>query len=95
MRRWRRTNAATSNRAWSQAVGMAAAVLIDASVIRMVLVPAVMSLFGRRAWWLPRWPDRVLPHLDIEGTRNLGRTAAPSGTSAPAPEPETSMAGRR
>ena len=77
------------------AVGMAAAVLIDASVIRMVLVPAVMSLFGRRAWWLPRWLDRVLPHLDIEGTRHLGRTAAPSGTSAPAPEPETSMAGRR
>jgi len=54
-----------------------------------------MSLFGRRAWWLPRWLDRVLPHLDIEGTRHLDRTATPSGTSAPVPEPETSMAGRR
>ncbi len=48
-------------------VGMAAAVLIDASIIRMVLVPAVMSLLGKAAWWIPRWLDRALPQLDIEG----------------------------
>jgi putative drug exporter of the RND superfamily len=75
------------------AVGMAAAVLIDASIIRMVLVPAVMSLFDRRAWWLPRWLDRVLPHLDIEGTRHLARAASSSGPSAPARDLETSLAG--
>ncbi len=49
------------------AVGMAFSVLIDATVVRMCLVPAVMSLLGDRAWWIPRWLDRVLPHLEIEG----------------------------
>ncbi len=76
-------------------IGMAAAVLIDASVIRMVLVPAVMSLFDRRAWWLPRWLDGVLPHLDIEGTRHLARAASSCGPSAPAEDRETSLAGGR
>jgi putative drug exporter of the RND superfamily len=50
------------------AVGMAVSVLIDASIVRMILVPAVMSLLGDRAWWLPRWLDRILPRIDIEGT---------------------------
>ena len=49
------------------AVGMAVSVLIDASIVRMILVPAVMSLLGDRAWWLPRWLDRILPRIDIEG----------------------------
>jgi putative drug exporter of the RND superfamily len=35
--------------------------------VRMILVPAVMSLLGDRAWWLPRWLDRILPRIDIEG----------------------------
>jgi putative drug exporter of the RND superfamily len=48
-------------------VGMATAVLIDATVVRMVLVPATMSLLGRANWWLPGWLDRVLPHLDVDG----------------------------
>ncbi len=50
------------------AVGMAVAVLIDASVIRMVFVPAAMSVLGEHAWWMPRWLDRITPHIDIEGT---------------------------
>lgn len=50
------------------AIGMAVAVLIDASVVRMILVPAVMSLLGRRAWWIPGWLDGVLPHLHLEGS---------------------------
>ncbi|MFC4785378.1 MMPL family transporter [Nocardioides sp. MAHUQ-72] len=50
------------------AVGMAVAVLIDASVVRMVLVPALMSILGARAWWLPRWLDRVIPDLQLEGS---------------------------
>jgi RND superfamily putative drug exporter len=42
-------------------VGMAAAVFIDATLVRMVLVPATMALLGRANWWLPRWLDRLLP----------------------------------
>jgi putative drug exporter of the RND superfamily len=57
------------------AIGMAAAVLIDASIIRMILVPAVMSLLGRHAWWIPRWLDRIMPNLDIEGTAHLARVS--------------------
>ena len=49
------------------AVGLTAAVLIDATVVRLVLVPATMTLLGDANWWLPRWLDRILPHLDIEG----------------------------
>jgi RND superfamily putative drug exporter len=48
-------------------LGMATAVLLDATVVRMVLVPATMSLLGRLNWWLPAWLDRLLPRLDPEG----------------------------
>jgi putative drug exporter of the RND superfamily len=48
------------------AVGMAAAVLIDASIVRMVLVPAIMSLLGRAAWWLPRWLEPLVPRVELE-----------------------------
>jgi putative drug exporter of the RND superfamily len=47
-------------------LGMAAAVLIDATVVRMVLVPSVMELLGRANWWMPRWLDRVVPHMGTE-----------------------------
>ena len=47
-------------------IGLASAVLIDAVVIRCLLVPAVMEILGRRAWWLPSWLDRRLPRLAIE-----------------------------
>jgi RND superfamily putative drug exporter len=47
-------------------VGMAAAVLVDATVVRLVLVPATMALLGRANWWLPRWLDRLLPKVDVE-----------------------------
>jgi RND superfamily putative drug exporter len=49
-------------------LGLATAVLIDATLVRMVLVPATMSLLGRANWWLPAWLDRVLPRMDLEGT---------------------------
>jgi RND superfamily putative drug exporter len=58
-------------------LGMAVAVAVDATLVRCLLVPAVMVLLGRRSWWLPAWLDRVLPHMDIEGTARP--TAAPSG----------------
>ncbi len=48
-------------------LGLATAVLIDATVVRVVLVPATMALLGDRNWWLPHWLDRLLPRLDIEG----------------------------
>ncbi len=47
-------------------VGMAAAVLVDATIVRLVLVPATMTLLGRANWWLPAWLDRLLPELRIE-----------------------------
>ncbi|MFJ3719113.1 MMPL family transporter [Streptomyces sp. NPDC090057] len=47
--------------------GLAVAVLFDAFVVRMAIVPAVLSLLGKRAWWLPKWLDRVLPNVDVEG----------------------------
>jgi RND superfamily putative drug exporter len=47
--------------------GLAAAILLDATVVRMLLVPATMELLGDRNWWLPRWLDRILPDLDVEG----------------------------
>jgi RND superfamily putative drug exporter len=48
-------------------VGLASAIFIDAFIIRSLLVPAIMQLLGRWAWWLPSWLDRRLPHVDIEG----------------------------
>ena len=48
-------------------LGLAIAVLIDATVVRMLLVPATMELLGDRNWWLPRWLDRILPRIDVEG----------------------------
>lgn len=50
-------------------LGLAFGVLADAFLVRMTLVPAVMSLLGDRAWWLPRWLDRVLPNVDVEGQK--------------------------
>ncbi|MFD0445216.1 MMPL family transporter [Streptomyces indonesiensis] len=47
--------------------GLASAVLFDAFVVRMAIVPAVLALLGDRAWWLPKWLDRLLPKVDVEG----------------------------
>ncbi|WP_329254773.1 MMPL family transporter [Actinoallomurus sp. NBC_01490] len=60
-------------------VGLAAAVLFDAFVVRMAIVPAVLALLGHRAWWLPRILNRMLPNVDIEGEA-LGRHAPVSAT---------------
>ncbi|WP_326705340.1 MULTISPECIES: MMPL family transporter [Streptomyces] len=48
---------------------LAIAVLFDAFVVRMAIVPAVLALLGKRAWWLPRWLDRALPNVDVEGEK--------------------------
>jgi RND superfamily putative drug exporter len=46
--------------------GMAVAIFLDATLVRMVLVPATMSLLGERNWWLPAWLDRLLPNVQVE-----------------------------
>ncbi|MFG2682786.1 MMPL family transporter [Streptomyces sp. NPDC048392] len=47
--------------------GLAIAVFFDAFVVRMAIVPAVLALLGKKAWWLPKWLDRALPNVDVEG----------------------------
>ncbi|WP_329343165.1 MMPL family transporter [Streptomyces sp. NBC_00663] len=74
--------------------GLAVAVLFDAFVVRMALVPAVLALLGDKAWWLPKWLDRLLPHVDVEGAglttahvpdaRMADGTAGTPGTQEPA-----------
>ncbi|MFL6127618.1 MAG: MMPL family transporter [Mycobacteriales bacterium] len=63
-------------------VGMAAAILIDATIVRMVLVPSAMQLLGRANWWLPGWLDRVLPRVRVEGAADHG---APEPPEPPGP----------
>lgn len=48
---------------------LAFAVFVDAFLVRMTIVPAILALLGERAWWLPRWLDRILPDVDVEGDR--------------------------
>jgi len=48
-------------------VGLASAILLDATIVRMLLVPATMELLGDKNWWLPRWLDKLLPNIDVEG----------------------------
>jgi RND superfamily putative drug exporter len=60
-------------------LGLAVAVFLDALVIRCLIVPAVMQLFGARAWWLPAWLDRWLPRMAVEG--------APASTADPIATP--------
>src|SRR5918997_4011064 len=58
-------------------LGLAVAIALDATLVRLVLVPATMQIMGRWNWWLPRPLDRVLPHTDFEGG------AAPAPSSSP------------
>ncbi|MFL5834187.1 MAG: MMPL family transporter [Solirubrobacterales bacterium] len=57
-------------------VGLAVAIAIDSTLVRCLLVPAVMVLLGKRAWWLPRWLDRVIPHVSIEGEEYFAKKDA-------------------
>jgi RND superfamily putative drug exporter len=75
-------------------LGLATAVLIDATVVRIVLVPATMRLLGERNWWLPGWLDRLLPHLDLEAGTTLPGPDDESDQAPPADrEPEPALAG--
>ena len=65
------------------AFGLAVGILVDAFVVRMTLVPAVLALLGRSAWWLPRALDRILPDVDVEGARLGPAPATPERELAP------------
>ena len=62
-------------------LGLATAVFVDATIVRVVLVPATMQLLGDWNWWLPGWLDRRLPRLDLEGEATLAALAAESSTA--------------
>lgn len=69
------------------ALGLASGIAIDAFLVRMTLTPAVMALLGDKAWWMPKWLERVLPHFDIEGeavTRELALAEWPEPNSTAA-----------
>lgn len=53
------------------AIGLAVAIFVDATIVRMVLVPATMELLGDLNWWLPKWLGRILPHIEIEGEEEV------------------------
>ena len=65
-------------------VGLAVAIAIDSTLVRCLLVPAVMVLLGKRAWWLPRWMDRVIPHVSIEGEEYFAEKDAEAKADVPA-----------
>ena len=67
---------------------LAVGVLVDALIVRMTLTPAVMHLLGDAAWWMPRWLDRILPDLDVEGT-----SLEAQGTRVEADEPQPQSVG--
>ncbi|MFF9920327.1 MMPL family transporter [Streptomyces globisporus] len=60
---------------------LAIAVLFDAFVVRMAIVPAVLALLGKKAWWLPRWLDRALPNVDVEGEKLQKQLTDESGSA--------------
>jgi RND superfamily putative drug exporter len=69
-------------------VGLAVAVLLDATIVRMLLVPATMELLGDKNWWLPRWLDRLLPNIAVEGHAEDPDAEDPDGEPESRPEPE-------
>jgi RND superfamily putative drug exporter len=57
-------------------LGLGLAILIDVLVVRMVITPAVVTLLGDRAWWMPAWLDRALPNISLEGSRETAEVEA-------------------
>jgi RND superfamily putative drug exporter len=73
----------------SIALALTVGVVADAFVVRMVLIPAALSLMGNAAWWMPRWLDRLLPTIDVEGSgleqprpERSGQTSVPARAAA-------------
>ncbi|WP_412077751.1 MMPL family transporter [Streptomyces xanthophaeus] len=70
--------------------GLAVAVFFDAFVVRMAIVPAVLALLGHKAWWLPKWLDRLLPNVDVEG-ESLRRHLADDTGSPEGPDKDREL----
>jgi RND superfamily putative drug exporter len=66
-------------------VGLAVAIAIDSTIVRCLLVPAVMELMGKWAWWMPSWLERVVPRISIEGEEYFAARDAAIAAAAPAP----------
>jgi RND superfamily putative drug exporter len=62
-------------------IGLATAIFVDATIVRLILVPATMELLGNANWWLPRWLSRILPEIHIESSESpaLNEAATPAG----------------
>jgi len=73
-------------------VGLAVAVILDATVVRCLLVPALMILMGKINWYMPRWLDRAVPHISIEGAEYFEQRDHPAPVD-PTPEPEPAAVG--
>jgi RND superfamily putative drug exporter len=67
--------------------GLAFGVLVDAFIVRLLLVPALMHLAGGAAWWFPRWLDRIVPGMDVEGSALERAHDFHAGDAVPEPEP--------
>ncbi len=65
-------------------LGLTTAILVDATVVRLLLVPATMELLGDLNWWFPKWLDRIVPHVHIEADEHAIDL---SNRKAPEPEP--------
>jgi RND superfamily putative drug exporter len=79
-------------------IGLATAVLVDATIIRLVLVPSSMAILGRANWWMPRWLDRILPHVALDHGDEVisGATGVDDeGATADDPEAAPAMVGAR
>jgi RND superfamily putative drug exporter len=66
-------------------VGLAVAIAIDSTLVRCLLVPAIMVLLGKRAWWMPGWLGRIVPHISIEGEEYFAKRDAELATAAKVP----------
>jgi RND superfamily putative drug exporter len=76
-------------------VGLAVAIAIDSTLVRCLLVPAVMVLLGKRAWWLPRWMDRIVPHISIEGEEYFAKRDAELAADGPISRPQDDKSAHR
>jgi RND superfamily putative drug exporter len=76
-------------------VGLAVAIAIDSTLVRCLLVPAVMVLLGKRAWWLPRWLDRIVPHISIEGEEYFAKRDAELAADGPISRPQDDISAHR
>jgi RND superfamily putative drug exporter len=63
-------------------MGLATAIFVDATIVRLILVPATMELLGDRNWWLPKWLDRILPNVSFEGAEEEPQSIATAAGGA-------------